>query len=253
MKDKLTTVLGVTLAILFAAVAFGVTPAHATQVTSRHAVTTTKATEGRPDLSGNNLVWQAKSGADWNVFYAAGLSSPSTALTNDPADQIDPRVSVSDDGHVLVVWEDHRNGNADIYGYDVTTGKSFIVCDQVAQQVAPRISGDWVVWQDDRDGNWDIYGATIDTADDSVGPATAICDEVHDQTQPDVSGDTVVWVDSRYGDEDIMAYDRVAGRPSLSAWTTRSRMSPRCGATPSSGATPATLRRRAPTSTASVS
>jgi beta propeller repeat protein len=211
MKDKLTTVPAVTLAIVVVALAFGVASAHATQVVPpRHAVPTTKASVGRPDLAGNNLVWAAKTGADWNVFYAAGLSSPGMALTTDPADQIAPRVSVSDDGHVLVVWEDHRAGNADIYGYDVTAGKGFVVCDQAAQQVAPRISGDWVVWQDDRNGNWDIYGATIDTTTDTAGPAAAICDEVHDQTQPDVSGDTVVWVDSRYGDEDIMAFDRVA-------------------------------------------
>jgi len=213
MKDKLTTVLGVTLAVVFAAVAFGVVPAHATQVIPpRHAVAATTGAVGRPDLAGNNLVWAAKTGADWNVYYAAGLSSPGTALTTDPADQIAPRVSVSDDGHVLVVWEDHRAGNADIYGYDVTTGKGFVVCDQAAQQVAPRVSGDWVVWQDDRNGNWDIYGATINTTDDTVGTATPICDEVHDQTQPDVSGDTVVWVDSRdsrESGEDIWGYDRV--------------------------------------------
>ena len=218
MKDKLTTVLGVTLAVVVAAVAFGVAPAHATQVLPpRHALPAARATVGRPDLAGTNLVWAAKTGADWNVYYADGLSSPGTALTNDPADQIAPRVGVSDDGHVLVVWEDHRAGNADIYGYDVTTGKSFVVCDQAAQQVAPRISGDWVVWQDDRNGNWDIYGATIDAADDTVGPATPICDEVHDQTQPDVSGDTVVWTDARYGDEDIMAYIAWPTRPSRSA------------------------------------
>ena len=215
MKDKLTAVLGSMLAVALAALVFGVAPVYATQVVSSpHAVATTKATEGRPDLvaqgSAVDLVWQAKTGADWNVFHASSLSGPGVAISPDPADQIDPRVSVSDDGHVLVVWEDHRNGNADIYGYDVTAGKGFVVCDQAAQQVAPRISGDWVVWQDDRNGNWDIYGATIDTADDTVGPATAICDEAHDQTQPDVSGDTVVWVDARYGDQDIMAYDRVA-------------------------------------------
>jgi len=217
MKDKLTTVLGVTFAIAMAALAFGVAPAHATQVTSKpYAVTSGKAKDGRPDLAGQTLVWQAKSGADWNIYCATidpatRTAGPVVPVCTDPGDQIDPRVSVSADGHVLIVWEDHRNGNADIYGYDLTTGKGFVVCDQAAAQVGPRISGDWVVWSDHRNGTWDIYGATIDTATDTVAPAAPICDEVHDQTQPDVSGDTVVWVDTRYGDQDILAYDRVSG------------------------------------------
>ena len=218
MKDKLTTVLGVTFAIALAAIAFGAAPAHATQLLSRpYAVTGGTATDGRPDLAGQTLVWQAKTGTDWNIYSstidtATGAAGPVVPICTDPADQIDPRVSVSDDGHVLIVWEDHRNGNADIYGYDATAGKSFVVCDQAAAQVAPRISGDWVVWQDDRNGNWDIYGATIDTAAGDTVTEAPICTDAHDQTQPDVSGDTVVWVDARRlstDGTDIWAYNRI--------------------------------------------
>ncbi len=206
MKAKLTTVLAVAFAVGVAVAVVAVAPAGATQVTSTHAVTTDRLAETSPDLSGSNLVWQEKTGSDWNIYYSNGLPGTVTAICTDPGDQILPRVSVGD-GHVLVVWEDHRSGNADIRGYDVTAGKAFTVCVDAAQQVAPRISGDWVVWQDKRNGNWDIYGATIDPSDDSVGAATPICTESHDQTEPDVSGDTAVWVDTRYGDQDIMGYD----------------------------------------------
>ena len=212
MKAKLTTVLAVTFTIAVVVVAVAVVaavavaPAGATQLTSTHAVTADPVAETSPDLVGSNLVWQQKTGSDWNIYYSDGLPGTVTAICTDPGDQILPRVSVSG-GHTLVVWEDHRNGNADIYGYDVTAGKAFTVCSEASQQIAPRISGDWVVWQDKRNGNWDIYGATIDPSDDSVGAAAPICIQGSDQTEPDVSGDTVVWVDTRYGDQDIMGYN----------------------------------------------
>ena len=221
MKAKLTIVLAVTFAAVLATAAFAAT-AGATQVSSTHAVTTDKIAETNADLSGSSLVWQQKSGSGWNIYYAAGLAGPGTAICSDPGDQIKPRVSQTDPGqsddHVLVVWEDHRNGNADIYGYDVTTATSFTVCTNAAQQVAPRISGNWVVWSDKRSGNWVIYGARIDTATDTVGAAAPISPEPDShprqadpqQTEPDVSGDFVVWVDNRFGDNDILGYDGAA-------------------------------------------
>jgi len=214
MKAKLT-VLAVALIVIAATATVFAATAGATMVTGRYAVTADKPVEGHPDLCGANLVWQVRNGDDWNIAYAPSPTSAATVICSDPADQILPRVSVDANGHVLVVWEDHRNGNADIYGYDVTTHQTLVICDQAAQQEAPRISGDWVVWQDDRNGDWDIYGATITTSNtpdtpDTVSAATPICTEAHDQTAPDVSGDTVVWVDTRYGDYDIMGYNRVA-------------------------------------------
>lgn len=207
MKAKLTIVFVLAFCAFLAAAVLAVATADATQVTSTYVVATDKSAETNPDLSGANLVWQEMNGNDWNVYYGDGLPGTVTAIAA-PGDQILPRVSESD-GHVLIVWEDRRNGNADIYGYDMTTGKELVICNDTAQQVAPRISGDWVVWQDKRNGNWDIYGATIDAATDTVSAATPICVESHDQTEPDVSGDTVVWVDARWGDQDIMGY--VAG------------------------------------------
>ncbi len=212
MKAKLT-VLAVVLTVIAATAVFAA-PAGATMVTGRYAITADKPAEAQPDLCGANLVWQVRSGGDWNIAYAPSPTSAATVICSDAADQILPRVSVDANGHVLVVWEDHRNGNADIYGYDVTNHQTLVICKQAAQQVAPRISGDWVVWQDDRDGNWDIYGATITTSDTPDTPDTVseapICTEAHDQIEPDVSGDTVVWADTRYGDHDIMGYNRVA-------------------------------------------
>ena len=182
MKAKLTTVLAVMFAVTIVAAVWAVAPAGATQVTARFAVTADKVPETNPDLSGTNLVWQEKTGSDWNIYGAtidptSHIVGPVTPICINPGDQILPRVGVGSNGDVLVVWEDRRSGNADIYGYDATQGKAFTVCIDPAEQVDPRISGDWVVWQDDRNGNGDIYGAMIDPTPDpiTVGPATPIC------------------------------------------------------------------------------
>jgi beta propeller repeat protein len=219
MKAKLTTVLAVTFAAVVLTAVFAAS-ASATQliVNSMHAVTADKIAESHADLSGSNLVWQQKTGSDWNIYYAPGLLGPGTSICSATGDQIKPRVSQTDpgqpDNHVLVVWEDHRSGNADIQGYDVTTSTPFTVCTNTAQQTAPRISGNWVVWQDQRGGDWAIWGAHIDPTTDTVGAAAPISPELSagsDETEPDVSGDYVVWVDNRYGDDDIFAYDGAAG------------------------------------------
>jgi len=61
----------------------------------------------------------------------------------------------------IIVWEDDRNGNWDIYGYDMSTGKEFPTCIHPAEQYSPTVSGDMVVWEDKRNGNDDIYGARL--------------------------------------------------------------------------------------------
>ena len=111
------------------------------------------------------------------------------------------------DGSV-VVWQDRRNGESDIYArrFDRATGQpvgdAFPVCTAPGYQTLPAIDGDTVVWQDSRDGGWDIYAYDlIEQRED------AVCAAPGDQTNPDVSGGLVVWQDSRRGQWDIYSYD----------------------------------------------
>ncbi len=107
------------------------------------------------------------------------------------------------DGHYVVWSTPNTADNADIMGYDLSTGKEFTVCDDAGAQLHPAVSDGVVVWQDDRNGNWDIYGATIDCATDTAGPATPICTAAGDQTSPDVYCGFAVWQDDRNGNADI--------------------------------------------------
>jgi len=50
----------------------------------------------------------------------------------------------------LIVWEDSRNGNTDIYLYNLSSMEELPICTNPADQRQPKISGDWVVWEDKR-------------------------------------------------------------------------------------------------------
>ncbi len=105
-----------------------------------------------------------------------------------------------------IVWSDFRNGNADIYMYDISTGDETQITTNVSDQYNPAISGDRIVWLDYRNGNADIY--MYDISADSEDP---IIEDSAGQYNPAISGDLVVWEDYRNGNADIFMYDISTG------------------------------------------
>ena len=73
-------------------------------------------------------------------------------ITNNPSPNPEPSVSGN-----IIVWGDYRNGNPDIYSYDLSTGIERRITNNISYQSNPSISGNIIVWQDDRNGNLDIY------------------------------------------------------------------------------------------------
>jgi TolB protein len=105
-----------------------------------------------------------------------------------------------------VVWQDQRNGNADIYGYDLSTGTEFPITTNSFNQEHPTIYGDTVVWYDWRNGNADIYGINL-----SGGSEFPIVTQTSNQRLPVIWGDYVVWNDWRNGNWDIYGYQLSTG------------------------------------------
>ena len=92
----------------------------------------------------------------------------------------------------VVVWVDERNGESDIYGYDMANGTEFPVCVAPGEQRDPRVSGNAIVWQDRRNGNWDVYGYDLITM-----TGFPVCIREGAQVAPRVSGNLVLWLDGR--------------------------------------------------------
>jgi beta propeller repeat protein len=88
----------------------------------------------------------------------------------------------------IVVWQDNRNGDWDIYGYNLTTRQEFQITDEQHDQTNPAISGNVVVWEDSRDGNLQIFAIVLD------GLEVAICTS---KLAGDINGDCKVDFDDQ--------------------------------------------------------
>jgi len=140
-----------------------------------------------PAIWGNIVVWQSYGHGlltednffgDWGI-YGADISEPNDpvefAITTNESSQMNPDIDNN-----IVVWQDYRNNNWDIFGYNLTTRKEFQITDDSHDQTNPAISGNVVVWQDNRNGNSEIYAVVLD------GPVVARCTS---RTAGDVNGD----------------------------------------------------------------
>jgi TolB protein len=100
----------------------------------------------------------------------------------------------------IVVWEDDRHGDLDIYGYNIEEGKEFLISrDEEDQrlpakgdQFNPAIGENYVVWQDKRNGNWDIYRYNLETQKEFP-----IIENREDQIHPAIYQHIIVWEDTR--------------------------------------------------------
>ena len=72
------------------------------------------------------------------------------------------------------VWVDNRNGNTDIYMYDLATQTEVQITTNTAGQMYPAISGDKIVWSDGRNGGWDIYMYDLYTPPVNILPIAQI-------------------------------------------------------------------------------
>ncbi len=94
------------------------------------------------------------------------------------SDQYDPSIAMDDNGNFVIVWEDWRNGNGDIYYQRYNSsgeaeGVSTKVNDEVSMasqwfhsSISPSVamdsSGNFIiVWEDGRNGKSDIYYQAI--------------------------------------------------------------------------------------------
>ena len=106
-----------------------------------------------------------------------------------------------------IIWRDERKGKADIYLYDMRTGKTRRLTSISANENDPVIDGDLVVWKDTRGGlRGDIYCLDLRT-----GKTKTVVKDSYSQSTPDVANGRIVWTDDRDGDGDIYLYTFASG------------------------------------------
>jgi beta propeller repeat protein len=120
-----------------------------------------------------------------------------TRITTHPSAQYRPAISGD-----RFVWQDNRNGNWDIYMFDLATGVEAQITTDPNQQLSPAISGDRIVWEDSRSGRRDIFMFDLATSAESQ-----ITTAPFSQAHPAIAGDQVVWEDFRNGNWDIYLFE----------------------------------------------
>ncbi len=145
------------------------------------------------------------------------------------ADKLNVRMVYDSNGSAIIVWEDYRNSEGDIYAQRVGssgtmawTSDGVAVCIATRHQRTPRITMDAgnlnaiITWDDGRNSKkadvYDIYAQKIDLSG-SMQWATdgvAVNTEVNDQLAPDIVSDdsggaVICWYDTRGANWDIYA------------------------------------------------
>jgi beta propeller repeat protein len=177
--------------------------------------------QGKPAISGDFVVWNEnifENGSwNWEIFLydlsvdtnnddlpnylenssTSGRPDPDPArvrITYNASNQLGPDVYGN-----IIVWEDNRYGNFDIFMYDLSE-------DTDGDDIPNYLDSD-----DDGD-------SILDVDDEDPDPAESrITNNPAHQEKPSIYGNKIVWVDTRYGNKDIFIYDIVTQKESLVA------------------------------------
>lgn len=140
------------------------------------AVTTDSANDYRPAMAtdSNGIAWVTwcSERYQYNRNIYVKYYNPSSGhweglyrITGNLAQDQDPKIAVSGDGTIWVVWTTWRNGNTDIYEshYNGTgwSNARAVVSDSARDEhpnfVVDRDGYLWCIWQSNRTGDWEIW------------------------------------------------------------------------------------------------
>ncbi len=174
-------------------------------------ITTNAVDQISPAIYGDLVAWMDYRNGTYPDVYMYDLSTGTESPVIEHEEYVSPSfsggryVSIYDD---KIVWHDWRNGNADVFLYDVSEGTETQITDDPLDQGFPDIYGDIIVWEDNRNSprpfNPDTEQKDIFMYDLSDGTESEVStDPERLEKLPAIHGDRIVWTRN----EDVMMYD----------------------------------------------
>jgi len=175
------------------------------------------------------VVWMDGRQGNWDIYAQRhnnqGVRLGTNFIVNvdgGSAFQGNPNVTRTRDGQIIVVWEDERNGNSDIYGqrFDADgnrIGINFKINNDIGSsiQILPDVAVDGlsnfvITWADNRLGNYDIFVQRYDNTGTMLGQNFRVNDDItiQDQSEPTITMSEqgnfwIAWSDNRQLNPDI--------------------------------------------------
>ena len=182
--------------------------------------------------AGNNDIYAQRVNASGGMLWA----KDGVAICTAAGHQYTPRLIPDGSGGAIIVWDDLRSGNWDVYVQRVSaagavqwTANGIAICTASGNQNNSRIAYDGlggaiVVWQDNRAGNLDIYAQRVNGAGavQWTADGVVVCAAAETQAGPEVvscgiGGAVVTWEDNLAGNYDI--YAQRLSAEGLALWT----------------------------------
>ena len=129
-------------------------------------------------------------------------------ITDNPANQDNPIINGN-----YIVWQDDRNGNWDIYLFDLKTSSELQITDNENDQVTPKLYGDIIVWKDMRNQigvpkNFPLnYNSDIFYYNISSKQEFQLTTNNQAQFAPDIYNKYIIWLDYRAGNVEVYMYN----------------------------------------------
>ncbi len=155
------------------------------------------------DSLGNFVVtWMDSRNGHWDI-YAQRFNSQGIPLGNNfrvnndatSSEQSSPQIACFDNGQFVIVWEDQRAGNSDIYfqrfdaagnpiGTNVRVNNDIGNAVQILPDIAFDNMGNFIItWTDNRNGNFDIFAQRYNNLGLALGQNFIVNDDFTNQDQ----------------------------------------------------------------------
>ncbi len=169
--------------------------------------------QGQPAIYDDLLVYVGDGGVNYHsdvYLYDISAATVKKVTSQDQFAQSDPDIYGN-----YIVWADGRNGNQDIYMYDIYNQEEIPITDDEADQRNPCIWKNRIVWEDRRNVHWDLYMHVINWFPDiepvEYNQPVFTGNEIgylnmFDQVNPQISDHYIIFQDNRNYQWDIFLY-----------------------------------------------